>query len=124
MWFAILSLAVYRVTRLWLHDTITEPLRSRIIGSEPESDGSQERVGWLIEHPNGFTLWLYDLLTCQWCLGVWVSFGAVGVLALAGMQPYDASPLGVALAVATALALAAAQSAVHLVEDLLLGDDD
>jgi len=54
---------------------------------------------------------------------VWVSFGAVGTLALAGMPPFDATPLGVALAVVTALALSAAQSAVHLVEDLLLGDE-
>ena len=100
MWFVILTLAIYRTTRLWLYDVIAEPIRSRVIGG--------------------------DLLTCQWCLGVWVSFGAVAVLALGGMQPYDASVLGVALAVATALALAAAQSALHLVEDLLLlaGDDD
>lgn len=121
MWFVILTLAIYRTTRLWLYDVIAEPIRSRVIGGET-------RPGWLLDHPNRFTLWLLDLLTCQWCLGVWVSIGAVAVLALGGMQPYDASVLGVALAVATALALAAAQSALHLVEDLLLlllaGDDD
>lgn len=117
MWFVILTLAIYRVTRLWLYDVIAEPIRSRVIGGEG-------RPGWLLSHANGFTLWLLDLLTCQWCLGVWVSFGAVAVLALGGMQPYDASVLGVALAVATALALAAAQSVVHLVEDLLTGGDE
>jgi hypothetical protein len=117
MWFALLSFAVYRVVRLWLYDTIAAPLRAAVTISD---DGDP---GFLMRHPNRVTMWALDLLSCQWCLGVWVSFGAVAVLALAGMPPYDATPLGVALAVVTALALSAAQSAVHLVEDLLLGDE-
>lgn len=117
MWFVILSLSVYRATRLWLHDVITEPVRSRVIGGEG-------RTGWCLTKPTGFRLWLLDLLTCQWCLGVWVSFAAVGALALGGMPPYDADLLGAVLAVATALALAATQSFWHLVEDLLIGPDE
>jgi hypothetical protein len=113
MWFFILSFAVYRVVRLWLADTITEPLRSRVIGGEG-------RAGWLLTNPGAFKLWLMDLLTCQWCLGIWVSFAAVAALALSGLEPYDWSPLGVTLAVVTALALAAVQSFWHLVEDVVL----
>lgn len=109
MWFVIASLFVYRVVRLWLADVIAEPLRSRIIGGSG-------RVGWLLRRPNAFKLWLLDLLTCQWCLGVWVSGATVAVLAVCGLEPYDWSPLGVTLAVATALALAAVQSFWHLTE--------
>lgn len=123
MWFAILSFAVYRLVRLWLHDTITEPLRSRAIGGE-------RRTGWCLSKPTPFRLWLLTLLTCQWCLGVWVSFATVGVLAAVGMDPYDVTPRGVTLGVATALGLAAAQSLLHVVELLAevaidrLDDDD
>jgi hypothetical protein len=112
MWFVIASLSVYRVVRLWLADTITEPLRSRVIGGPG-------RVGWLLREPNGFKLWLLDLLTCQWCLGVWVSAATVATLAVCGFDPYSATPLGVALGGVTALALAAAQSFWHLIEALV-----
>lgn len=112
MWFLILTLFVYRVVRLWMADLILEPVRSRVIGGPG-------RTGWLLRRPNGFRLWLLDLLTCQWCLGVWVSFAAVVVLAVCGMEPYDWSPLGVALAVVTALAVSAVQSFWHLLEELI-----
>ena len=111
--FFILTLAVYRTVRLWLYDTITGPLRSRVIGDE-------ERAGFLIEHANGFTLWLLDLLTCPWCLGVWVSFGGVVALSAVGAVGFDWSPAGVGAATATALAVAAAQSFWHLAEELVV----
>jgi hypothetical protein len=111
--FFILTLAVYRTVRLWLYDTITEPLRARVIGNE-------ERSGFLIDHANGFTLWLLELLTCPWCLGVWVSFGAVAALSAAGTVDYGWSPAGVGAATATALAVAAAQSFWHLAEELVV----
>ena len=110
--FFILTLAVYRTVRLWLYDTITGPLRSRVIGDEG-------RAGFLIDHANGFSLWLLDLLTCPWCLGVWVSFGGVAVLSAVGALDFDWSPAGVGAATATALAVAATQSFWHLVEDLV-----
>lgn len=112
MWFVILSLFVYRVVRLWLVDVIAEPVRSKVVGND-------QRVGWLLRRPNRFKLWLVDLLTCSWCLGVWVGLGAVAVLGACGMEPYDWSPLGVALGVATGLALAAAQSFLHLAEAVI-----
>lgn len=112
MWFLILTWSAYRLVRLWMFDVIAEPLRARIIGG----DG---RRGWLLKRPNAFKLWLLDLLTCPWCLGVWVSFALTITLAACGMEPYAWTPLGVALVVVTALACSAVQAFWHLLESLV-----
>ena len=52
------GLAVYRATRLVTTDTITEGLRDRVV----------ERGGLLAEG-----------VECDWCVGLWLSAGAVGV---------------------------------------------
>ena len=119
MWFLLTSLAVYRVVRLWLHDTITDPLRDRVIGFTPDG-----RSGVLMRHPNRFTMWLVDLLSCQWCLGVWVSALAVAALVAADLADFGSGGSAVVAALVTVLALAAAQSLWHVIEDALLGNDD
>lgn len=99
-----MALAVYRVVRLWLRDTISEPLRL---------------AAWrlLVEGPRGGSkprLWLADLLSCHWCLGVHVSLAAtVGWCWWTGWpeQPSDVVPF-----VFTWMAVAALQSLVHSLE--------
>ena len=54
--FLILSLACYRITRLIIEDTITEPLRERVWKRFPPES---TRIGYLF--------------TCPWCTGFWVS---------------------------------------------------
>lgn len=112
MWFLLLTLAAYRLVRLWMFDVIAEPIRGRVIGG-------YTRTGWLLQRPNRFKLWLYELLTCPWCLGVWVSFALTITLAVCGMEPYRWTPLGVALLVVTALACSAVQAFWHLLENLV-----
>lgn len=54
--FLILSLAVYRLTRLFLRDTVLNPLRDRFWEKHPPET---TRLGYLS--------------TCPWCLGFWLS---------------------------------------------------
>lgn len=72
----ILSFATYRTTRLWQVDTIAEPLRDRLYGA-------------LLARATPRRLWVFDLLSCRWCLsvhvalwltvaGVWATTGWVG----------------------------------------------
>ena len=60
--FLLMSLASYRLWRLIGYDTISEPLRDKI---KPDS-------------------WLDALVTCQWCLGSWISFAVVAATAWVG----------------------------------------
>lgn len=55
--FVIVALAAARLTRLVTEDTITEPLRV-----------------WASSRP-----FVYELVTCPWCIGFWISLATVGV---------------------------------------------
>lgn len=68
----LLTLASYRAWRLIALDTITEPIRSRVIF----------RDGRVWE-------WLATLITCVWCSGAWVS----GAASLSWLYAMDL-PLG------------------------------
>lgn len=95
---AVLVLAVARVARLVTADTITEPLRQRILERWPgpltqftgdaavfdhvEAEDAttrhgkalfREGDGWYAERPSliGY------LIECHWCVGVWVSVSLV-----------------------------------------------
>jgi len=61
--FLLMSLAVWRLTRLFTYDAITQFVRDWFKDSSPESLGGA----------------LYTLLTCPWCTGLW--FGMVVVFA-------------------------------------------
>ena len=57
--FVLMALASYRLWRLVGYDDVTESFREKL----PER--------------------LYDMVTCPWCLGSWVSFAVVAVTAYA-----------------------------------------
>lgn len=63
----VYSLAVARVTGLIVLDTITEPIRDRI-------------VVWLDDAPGSLGEWLAKLITCPWCAGMWVSLAAAPIV--------------------------------------------
>ena len=89
-WLALVidALACYRLTRLVVADGITEPIRDRII---TKRDGSTRE-------------WWEQLLTCRWCVGVWVAFGVM----VARTELTDVwSPVAYALAIACAAPLIA-----------------
>jgi hypothetical protein len=59
----LLSGLTFRVVWLWQQDIITEPARDVV-------------HGWLDRHAEAgspVAAWLFDLLTCPWCLSVWVA---------------------------------------------------
>lgn len=73
---ALLSLATYRLTRLIVKDTLWQETRRKIeffiLGHEPRS--------WRDK--------LHELLTCPYCISVWLSAGVV-----AGADAYTSVPL-------------------------------
>lgn len=70
----IYALAVARVTGLIVADTITEPIRDRI-------------VGWLDDTPGSAGEWFASLITCPWCAGMWVSLVAAPLVWFWGDSP-------------------------------------
>lgn len=102
----ILALAAFRVTRLITQDTITQPFRSRLYGFAWNDDRpTQDDTGFWPTPRAAWRTNLYRLLTCDWCLGVWMSIavycvwrfafpggdgnlaqGIVAVAAIAGLQ--------------------------------------
>lgn len=113
--FILLTLAVWRVVRLYQTDTISKPLREkvnqRLMFSKNKNvvAGDGSRSGRI-------RLWLIDLLSCQWCLGVWVAFGMLGVTWAATDLSLNAWSY-----IVVALALSGTQSFVHIAEDILEG---
>jgi Protein of unknown function (DUF1360) len=62
----VLGFAAYRVTRFLVIDTLLEPARSNFHS--------------MLERRNGI-LWakVYDLVSCTWCVGVYVSFAIYAI---------------------------------------------
>ena len=82
---AIVALAVHRLTRMGLLDTVPfGALRDKLVNRRP--DGR-----------------LAELLTCPWCLGWWVSLGVV--LAASVLPRPVWQPVAVALAASSVAAL-------------------
>jgi hypothetical protein len=84
------ALAVHRLTRLLIEDEVTDPARTRI---RRWADGTAEREA----HPA-----VTYLLTCPWCVSVWV---AAGWAALTAAAPAAASTAGAVLAWSSAAGL-------------------
>lgn len=129
--FILLSLACYRLSRLWLFDVLFDGLRHKVLciidGEErPEHnpDGSvflddKGQVSW--HQPSGFRKWLNKLLTCQWCFSVWVALGLSLAWTLYQGSWTDWTVL--VPFVVLWMALAAATTFWFLIEDVLLGED-
>lgn len=114
--FAVAVLFAYRVNRLALEDTVFNSPRERL-------------RAWLlrnVHHRHGVgraALFVYDLLDCQWCLGVHVAFWTLLLGVVTGLVDVTWGVEGVTLFVALWLALAAAQSIVWVVIDRVVGEE-
>lgn len=87
------ALAVARVTGLITADTITEPIRDRIIG-------------WLDDTEGSSGAWFASLIQCPWCAGMWVSLLAAPLVWFWGDSPVMLIP-------AVALAFSQVTGATH-----------
>lgn len=105
------ALAVHRLTRLVTADTITEPVRARIIEAAYASQGRAEQqrdqaaaYGWdQVAHQDPDVPKLAEFITCRWCAGMWVALGVVFIARRHPRWP----PLANALALSSAAALLA-----------------
>ncbi|MED4403236.1 DUF1360 domain-containing protein [Metabacillus fastidiosus] len=99
LYLIIFSLAVFRLTRLFVFDKITEFIR-RPFHNEVEEMNENGNVETYIEiKGNGLRAWIGELLSCYWCTGVWCSAFLYGIWLI---WPSITEPLLIILAVAGA----------------------
>ena len=68
-------LATYRLTRIVVFDTIGRIIRAPFIEEKyVEEDGEIQKYTRL-RFETGLGKWIGTLLSCYWCVGVWISFG-------------------------------------------------
>jgi hypothetical protein len=119
---ALDALAAYRLTRLVTKDTVTRPLRARLIrhayenspgwiGLASDSDGqgvhalTQTESEWdEMPHDDDDTPKLAAFIVCPWCVGLWIS---LGITAARRYTPRAWAPLAHALALSTMAGLLA-----------------
>jgi hypothetical protein len=83
LWLIITMLATYRLTRLVTADEITKGLR-----------------GWVVDRSQ----WLGYLVTCDWCLSVWIApLPALSVVVWGDVTPVQVVLVALALSGATGL---------------------
>lgn len=83
--FIVLALATFRVSRLIALDSLTEPVREwlRVKGSLEQirhtPQGEERRVLFV-----GLWGWIFRLVTCIWCVSIWVSAAIVVLMRFGG----------------------------------------
>jgi hypothetical protein len=83
--FVILSLATFRLTRLFVHDKITAFFREQFY------DAKKLKTGIVLEKPkSGARRTLADLMSCQWCFSMWA--GAIIIFSYE-LTPYAWYPI-------------------------------
>ncbi|WP_062104413.1 DUF1360 domain-containing protein [Bacillus niameyensis] len=95
--FILLSLAVFRLTRLIVYDQITSFLRSPFMEEVEETNEEGLSEVFLIPRAHGFRGWIGQLISCYWCTGIWAS---IFLLALKWTVPNVGDPLILLFAVA------------------------
>ncbi|MCE7794845.1 DUF1360 domain-containing protein [Salipaludibacillus sp. CUR1] len=70
--FILMGLAVFRLTHLFIYDTITEPLRQLFLKEIKESDENGEVIWHYEPKGKGIIKFGGSLLSCHWCLSVWM----------------------------------------------------
>jgi hypothetical protein len=83
--FALMSLATWRLTRLFVYDSITKFFREQFW------DVVKIGKGWALEKPKtGPRRTMADLLSCVWCFGMW---SAAVVIFFYLVTPYAIYPI-------------------------------
>ena len=75
--FILLSLACFRLIRLFTYDQIMPVVRDFFLHKEEGVDETGQAVVVRSKVLNGGRRSLTDLLGCPWCMGIWVSFFVV-----------------------------------------------
>lgn len=88
--FFILSLAVFRITRLIVYDKVSEFIRDMFLVTSEEYD-EERRITYIMraKYDRGVRRLMADLLSCPWCVGVWAAvFAVVGYFLLPATWPF------------------------------------
>jgi hypothetical protein len=93
----ILSLASFRLTRLFVFDKITEFIRAPFFDEIQEENEDGEVEVFYLPKKNGMKRFFGELLSCYWCTGIWTAALIVGLFYL---YPVFATPVILILAVA------------------------
>lgn len=102
--FVLMTLATWRLTRLFVYDNITKFIREQFF------DVVKAGKGYTLEKPKvGPRRTLADLLTCPWCMGVWA---AAVVIFFYLVTPYATYPIML-------LALSAVATFLQLLSNLV-----
>ncbi|MEC1613433.1 DUF1360 domain-containing protein [Bacillus mojavensis] len=98
-WFSLflLSLAVFRLARLLVFDTIMAPLRSLFHEEKEEKDADGNVETYIVIKGTGIRAFIGELLSCYWCTGVWC---AVFLILCQALIPQVAQWLILLLAIA------------------------
>lgn len=75
----ILVLASFRLTHLIVFDTIASFIRKPFLTVSYEADVTGQLVRNVQVKGTGLRRWIGELLSCHWCVGVWVAAGIVGL---------------------------------------------
>lgn len=71
----LFGLAVFRVTHLFIYDKITEKFRGKFLEEKEIVNEENGQLEWLIlAKGKGFQNFVGQLLSCHWCLSIWVAF--------------------------------------------------
>lgn len=69
----IIGFATFRLTRLIVFDKLMETLRTPFFDEVIEENDLGEKEIYLIPKKSGIRHWIGELLSCYWCVGIWVS---------------------------------------------------
>lgn len=78
----ILSLASFRLTRLFVFDKITEFIRDPFFDEIKEVNEDGVTEVYYLPKEKGIKKFFGELLSCYWCTGIWASAGIVGITLL------------------------------------------
>lgn len=98
---AILVLASFRLTHLIVFDEITSFLREPFFHISYEADASGQVVRSFHFKGTGIRRWIGELLSCYWCVGIWVA----AVIVVLYLYVPAAYPILLLLAIAGAAAV-------------------
>lgn len=73
--FILYSLAVFRMTRLFVYDQIMEWFRKPFMMEYVELNADGKEEVYIAPKEGGMIGWLGALFSCYWCMGIWVATG-------------------------------------------------
>jgi hypothetical protein len=85
-WLIVDALALYRLTRLIVSDSITDPIRKRLLDHAKRLAFQNATANQNRPTPYDSNVYgkFWNLITCPWCLSIWF---AIPVIALTKLVP-------------------------------------